>query len=130
MVTILKPPNAEFDVQPDSTTILFPNAQMIDRSLGNIFSWQWDFGDNTSNKYIQNPFHSYIDTIGIYQISLIIYDENECSDTAQNFITITDEYWIYIPNSFSPDNDGVNDKFCLSRHNLLQFSIPEKSLAR
>ena len=120
IVTVLKPPNAEFDVQPDSTTILFPNAQMIDRSLGNIFSWEWDFGDNTSNKYIQNPFHSYIDSIGIYQISLIIYDENECSDTAQNFITITDEYWIYIPNSFSPDNDGVNDKFCLSHNGIRQ----------
>ena len=118
IVTVLDPPTAEFDVQPDSTTILFPNAQMIDKSLGNIVSWQWDFGDNSINKYIQNPFHSYADSINIYQISLIIYDSNGCRDTAQNFITITDEYWIYIPNSFSPDNDGINDRFCLSHNGI------------
>ena len=24
------------------------------------------------------------------------------------------EFWIYLPNSFTPDLDGINDKFCLS----------------
>ena len=27
---------------------------------------------------------------------------------------ITDDYWMYIPNSFTPDLDGINDRFCIS----------------
>ncbi|MAW21471.1 MAG: hypothetical protein CMD16_03640, partial [Flavobacteriales bacterium] len=43
------------------------------------------------------------------------------------FVTITDEFWVYIPNSFTPDNDGVNDKFCIEyngiRDNTFLFKI-------
>ena len=38
--------------------------------------------------------------------------------SSQNIITISDDYWIYIPNSFSPDLDGVNDKFCLAYNGI------------
>ncbi|MAW20837.1 MAG: hypothetical protein CMD16_00390, partial [Flavobacteriales bacterium] len=34
------------------------------------------------------------------------------------FVTITDEFWVYIPNSFTPDNDGVNDKFCIEYNGI------------
>ena len=36
-----------------------------------------------------------------------------CSDTAKKDIWIGDDYWIYIPNAFSPDNDNHNDLFCI-----------------
>jgi gliding motility-associated-like protein len=114
MVTVLIPPIAQFNAQPDSMTILFTTTQLVDKSLGNIVAWDWSFGDNTTNEFVQNPYHTYQDSIGIYQITLIISDNQGCVDTAQNLITITDDYWIYIPNSFTPDYDGINDRFCLA----------------
>ena len=41
-----------------------------------------------------------------------------CADTAFKHILITDDYWVYIPNSFSPDLDGKNDKFCIAYHGI------------
>ena len=54
IVTILESPVALFDAQPDSMTILFTTTQLIDKSLGNITSWIWDFGDNSSNEFVQS----------------------------------------------------------------------------
>ena len=41
-------------------------------------------------------------------------DDLGCTDSYYKHIWITDEYWMYIPNSFTPDNDQINDKFCIS----------------
>jgi len=123
MVTILPQPIALFNAQPDSMTVLFTTTQLVDKSLGNIITWIWDFGDNSANEFVQNPYHTYEDSIGIYQISLIIYDNQGCSDTTQNLITITDNYWMYIPNSFTPDLDGINDKLCLAYNGIREASF-------
>ena len=123
LVTILSVPTAQFDAQPDKMTRIFPSTQLIDRSLGNITDWIWDFGDNSTNSYAINPYHSYPDSIGMWQIVLIVNDDQGCSDTARNSITITDEYWMYIPNSFTPDNDGINDKFCIAYNGVLEATF-------
>ena len=66
---------------------------------------------------MQNPFHTY-DSLGIYQISLVVTDNVGCQDTIRKQIWVTDEYWMYIPNSFTPDYDGINDKFCLQYNGI------------
>ena len=87
-----------------------------DKTNGNIVSWMWDFGDGifSVDSLIANPYHTYPDSVGIYQITMIVTDENGCSGTTFNQLLVKDEYWLYIPNSFSPDLDGINDKFCLT----------------
>ena len=114
LVTIQQAPTALFTTVTDTLSILYPSVQLNDVSIGNIVSWQWDFGDNTPNDFTTNPFHPYKDSIGIYQLSLIITDDFGCSDTAFKQLWIADEYWMYIPNSFTPDLDGKNDNFCIS----------------
>ena len=118
IVTILNPPAAKFTALPDSMTILYTTTYLEDNSEGNIVSWKWDFGDNSAVDFSKNPSHTYKDSAGIYQISLIVSDENGCLDTTSNFITISDEYWIYVPTSFTPDKDGLNDKLCIVQHGI------------
>jgi len=123
MVTVLASPTAQFNAQPDTMTILFTTTQLVDKSLGNIMTWSWGFGDNSPNSSEQNPYHSYTDSINNYIITLIVNDDQGCADTTQSLITITDDYWIYIPNSFSPDYDGINDKLCLSYNGIRESTF-------
>ena len=128
IVTVLNSPVADFITQPDSMTILYPTTQFIDMSAGEreIVSWQWYFGDNTTTDYSQNPYHTYPDTLEtdktsfLYETSLIVGDVFGCADTVKKIITITDEYWMYIPNSFTPDKDGINDKFCIAYNGVIE----------
>ena len=123
LVTVKQAPEALFTTATDTLNILSPSLQLNDISLGNIVDWDWSFGDNTTNEYAQYPYHTYKDSIGIYQINLIVTDNSGCSDTATKQIWISDEYWMYIPNAFTPDYDGVNDVFCLQHHGIREATF-------
>jgi len=61
----------------------------------------------------------------IYQDSLIVIDDNGCSDTAIHQVWIKDEYWVYIPNAFTPNLDerNRNEKFCFEYHSIRENSF-------
>tara|TARA_B100001964_G_scaffold171807_1_gene189099 strand:- start:828 stop:4154 length:3327 start_codon:yes stop_codon:yes gene_type:complete len=109
-------PVAQFEFSPTNITVNYPTVHFKDLSVGNSVAWYWNFGDNSFDSLIANPYHTYPDSAGIYQITMIVSDANGCKDTVFNQLLVKDEYWLYIPNSFSPDLDGVNDKFCINYH--------------
>ncbi|MEC7646044.1 MAG: PKD domain-containing protein [Bacteroidota bacterium] len=126
LVTILESPTAIIHLESDTLSIVNPVANFSSQSIGNIVAWNWNFGDNTSNAFSSNATH-YYDSLGIYQTSLIVTADNGCVDTAMHTLWVRDEFWIYIPNSFTPDEDMVNDKFCIEysgvRENTFLFKV-------
>ena len=109
----------------------YPIAQFRDKTISATL-WYWNFGDNSPIDNSQNPTHFYpIDTNGIgipaiYQVTLIATNADGCSDTTFRQVWITDEYHIYIPSSFTPDLDGVNDNFCLQYHAIREHTFDFK----
>jgi gliding motility-associated-like protein len=119
LVTVFSSPIANFHLtDTDTLNILDATTEFIDDSEGFIVSWQWDFGDNSVYDYTERPTHTYASIANLHTVSLIITDDNNCKDTTFRNIIIKDEYWIYIPNSFTPDNDQINDKFCISYNGI------------
>ena len=118
IVTILPSPTAVIHIDSDTLSVLYPIVTFIDESEGNIVAWDWNFGDNTLNINTESTIHNYKDSTAVYQASLIIYDSNGCSDTTTHNIWVRDKYWMYIPNSFTPDNDKVNDKLCIEYNGI------------
>jgi gliding motility-associated-like protein len=118
-VTLLQSPNAAFHLtDSDTLNILDATTEFIDDSEGNIVSWEWNFNDNSSYDYTELPIHTFPQISSVYTVSLVITDENSCKDTTFRNITVQDKYWIYIPNSFTPDFDQINDKFCISYNGI------------
>jgi gliding motility-associated-like protein len=132
IIKVLPAPTAGFVAQPDSMTVLYTTASFIDTSTTatiseNLISWEWDFGDGGGSSIDTNPTYTYFSQIALYDVSLIVKSSNSCSDTTSKIITVTDDYWIWIPNSFTPDMDGINDKFCIAyngiRENTFTFNV-------
>ena len=121
-VTTLESPNAMFITDTDTMSVLNTTLKLEDISEGNIVSWYWDFGDENYS-YDSNPYHTYNEQVSEYQISLIATDNTGCSDTTTKVIWIFDDYWMYIPNSFTPDNDKTNDLFCLTPHGIREATF-------
>ena len=125
LVTVLESPVSIIHLESDTLSLINTTANFFSQSTGNIISWNWSFGDNTANVFSENVTHVYDTTIAIYQASLIVTDINGCSDTAITNIFIRDKYWIYIPNSFTPDGDqfSPNEKFCIEYHGIRESTF-------
>ena len=122
-VTVSDAPIADFQLNPNETSILYTTIEMIDKSSSNVISWDWDFGDNLGYSNAKSPKYTYPEAVAQYQISLKVRDSNGCSDSTYKILNITDDHWIYIPNSFSPNSDAVNDIFYISYHGIRQNSF-------
>jgi len=60
--------------------------------------------------YLKNPERKY-KFIGKYPVALISETELGCVDTVYKTLVITDDFKIFVPNSFTPNGDGLNDVF-------------------
>ena len=131
IVSVLESPTAIFSADADTLSVLYPISGYNDVSLGNISTTIWIFGDDKSYDFSQTAYHVYLsDSTGlgipaIYQDSLIVIDVNGCSDTAIHQVWIKDEYWVHIPNAFTPnlDDKNRNEKFCFEHHSIRENSF-------
>ena len=83
--------------------VQFENASL------NAWSYTWAFGDGNGS-FLVNPTHTYIQP-GPYEITLIATNQEGCIDSISKWIDIAPERYIYLPNSFTPDGDGLNEYF-------------------
>jgi PKD repeat protein len=95
LVNSIPSPVANFSFLPTNCTM--QPVQFNDDSQpnggGNIITWDWDFddtGSGTSNSSTaQNPVHDFT-TPGLHNVTLIIKNASNCSDTIVKPITIND----------------------------------------
>jgi len=107
---IFPQPIAAFSSEPQTVTILNPEFSFADETVSDsIATWNWQFGDGDS-ALVQDPIHEYPDT-GIYNVFLTVVDTNGCVDTVSHKVEVTPDYIIFLPNTFTPNKDGINEIF-------------------
>ncbi len=107
-INVYPKPTALANVNPITTDVLNPTINFNDITL-NTHTTNFNFGDNTTSNQILNS-HTY-ENIGTYNYQLIVINNFGCRDTTSDVITIESINALYVPNSFTPNNDGLNDVF-------------------
>jgi gliding motility-associated-like protein len=86
-------------------------------------TYNWDFGDG-NNSTLQNPMNIYFNE-GTYHIVLITISSapDYCKDTATFDLLIDAPSDIYVPNTFTPTGDGINDYFYAKSQGIKDIKI-------
>lgn len=111
-VDVLKSPKVDFDRLPGDTVYLTnPTLTVVfqDTMKKYMTNWEWDFGDNNKVPNMNPASHTYT-TTGSFPVRLSFTDVNGCDTTISHDIVVK-VVELKIPNVFTPNGDGSNDKF-------------------
>ncbi len=107
-VVVYPVPIASFKTDPDQGTIVNPEIQISDLSIG-ADTLIYDLGDGKYSM-MRNLSNSYPDS-GVFTLRQMVWNVYGCRDTFIKTITIKYLYVFNAPTAFSPNNDGINDTY-------------------
>jgi gliding motility-associated-like protein len=81
--------------------------------------FDWNFGDGATSEEA-NPIHEY-DGLGDYYAQLTVTNAIGCTDSA--YTLVEGPVLIYIPNAFTPNNDGINDAFQVVISDVTRYEL-------
>lgn len=116
MVHIYNVPTAGFFPTPPTTTVGDPTITFVNTSSGDVAIWDWDFAGLGTSGFSDPTFDFTV--AGDYLITLIVETQYGCGDTTTGSVHIDDLSEIWIPNSFTPNEDGLNDTWFPVGRNL------------
>lgn len=121
--SLCKPIPLMADFQTDSILCQSLCVQFKDLSAGNPTQWSWEFpGAQPATAVVPDPGNICFNTTGDQNVRLIINDQ--CSgDTIDKIIRITDCLHYFLPNTFTPNNDGINDILLVRSYGIAAMKL-------
>ena len=111
IVNALPKPKADFDYSP-----LFPieNTEPVfftNTSGGEgLKEYNWFFSDNEHKTSDKNSHYFYSES-GNYPVALVVTNNWGCADSIVKNIHVEADFHLYVPNTFTPNNDDLNEIF-------------------
>jgi gliding motility-associated-like protein len=112
VLTLHEKPKADFNFAPLKPIEGLDEVQFTNTSTGNdLNKFSWYFNDNKGfNTKSKNTSYLYNEA-GTFPVVLIAENKFACKDTVLKVITVASDFAVYVPNTFTPNDDSRNDMF-------------------
>ncbi|MBL8002940.1 MAG: gliding motility-associated C-terminal domain-containing protein [Flavobacteriales bacterium] len=106
-------PVADFGWSPSYATVFEPVVSFQNSSQFDVaWTWWFDEGCTPDSAFIPDPIVEFpSDDEGTYPVWLRVVNEYGCPDSIQKFVRVESAFFVFVPNVFTPDGDGINDTF-------------------
>jgi gliding motility-associated-like protein len=106
-VEVLQRPRAGFITEPGTITLNNAENVLMKNTSREASSFRW-FVDDQFLGAERNERYTFRDT-GCYTLKLVAGNINGCMDSTMRSICVFEGFNFYMPNAFTPNNDGIND---------------------
>ena len=112
MICVHPKPVSNFTISTDIVGVT-NNTVYLQNISENAVNYIWNYGDSKIDSTLLNPeSHTYKNVLASeFVISLIAISEFGCIDSSFKIIRTSNEIVLYAPNTFIPDDDGLNDSW-------------------
>jgi gliding motility-associated-like protein len=122
MITVYPKPTADFNWNPSTPNTVSDNrVTFYPLNQNNNSTYFWELAANTTTTD-KTPTVVY-ENQGKYPITLVVISEHGCKDTLTKVLEIKDEFIMWVPNAFTPNNDGLNETFTAKGLGIKKFEM-------
>lgn len=108
-LTVLVNPIASFSVDPKIASVYDGPVQFFNESMG-ASTIEWEIEEYGTYE-VENPVIDFNGIPGKYDVCLYTENDFGCNDLYCIIYEVQEDFTVYIPNAFSPNEDGINDQF-------------------
>jgi gliding motility-associated-like protein len=107
-ITVWPNPVADFYFPPELPISAAPYVHVTDRSQG-ANQWLYTFSDGSV--YHEPDFTHTFTEPGLYELTQLVTNGFGCTDSMNVSIDFNPSLNVFVPNAFTPDDDGINEVF-------------------
>ena len=107
-------PVADFSFSPTDISLINNFTRFNNNSSLNSTQYLWELENSNMSEAFNTEDVSYSfdnHNVGFYDMCLITYTVNGCTDTICKTVNLKDDFIFYIPNGFTADGNSKNDQF-------------------
>lgn len=119
LIQVSEPPEAGFDITPNSVDILNPEVAIEYLGAPGMTVY-YSMGDGGSLNASSGTY--LFSDGGVFEVIQTVVDPSGCASTAQGQVAVSGTV-VYCPTAFSPNNDGVNDVWLPLASGVLAYQL-------